>query len=105
VTGRVSERPLAAATRHCENAERAADDGRWDCAHSEVGAVHAMLQDLLQSRALSDLDSGEAQLLTAIDGRIKRLRARAAASLETTAQTLRTMRNRRDAAAAYRRHG
>jgi len=40
-----------------------------------------------------------------IDGRIKRLHARAAAARETTAQTLCGMRKQRDAAAAYRRHG
>ena len=105
MTGAASKGPLADAVRHCENAEQAADDGRWDSALSEVGEVHALLQDLLQLRAASGLDGGEVQLLTAIGGRIKRLRARAAVALEMTAQTLRTMRNRRAAAAAYRRHG
>jgi hypothetical protein len=105
VTDIAPERPLVAATRHCGNAEKAADDGRWDTARSEVGAVHATLRDLLQSRGLSDLEYAEAQLLTAIDGRVKRLRARAAAALETTGQSLRTMRKQRAAAAAYQRHG
>jgi hypothetical protein len=105
MNGAAPEQPLAAVARHCRNAEKAADDGRWDSAHCEVGAVQATLQDLLQYRALSDLDTAEIQLLTAIDGRIKRLRARAALALETTEQSLRSIRNQRTVAAAYRRHG
>jgi len=105
VTEIAPEQPLAAAVRHCDSAEKAAAEGHWDTANAEVGAVHIALQVLLNGGAGRDLQHRELHLLTMLDGRIKRLHARAAAARETTAQTLCGMRKQRNAAAAYGRHG
>ena len=104
-SGIAPEHPLAQAVGHCAHAEKAADQGRWDAANAEVGAVHGVLQRLVESGAFHDFEHRELHLLTKIDGRIKRLQARAAAARESTAHTLCGMRKQRNAAAAYRQHG
>ena len=96
---------LSAAARHCENAESAADEGRWDAVQSEVRAMQLLLEELLTAAGLNDLPDAAPSHLESICARVKRLRTRAVAGREEIAGSLTSMRRGRTAAATYRRHG
>ena len=96
---------LQSALRHCDDAERAADESRWQAAEENITSVQTILLQLAQAHSPTGFRRCDVAALNALNQRIKQLLARASAAREDAAKALCGMRKQRSAVDAYRRYG